>query len=97
MNKRNSIAVFASIVVAGVLLSGGVGYAAAKIDTQHLANHAVTQSKVAPDAVTSAKLRFGSVGGSEIQDGQVGWNDLSKNARDLLIENCSEQVLEHNQ
>jgi hypothetical protein len=51
---------------------GGIGYAAAKIDTGDLANNAVTAKKLAKNAVTTKKLKDEAVTGAKAQESSFG-------------------------
>ena len=61
IRERLSYANVAATIALFLALSGGVVYAASKIDTNDIANHAVTKKKLAQEAVGPKQLKPGAV------------------------------------
>jgi hypothetical protein len=56
---------------------GGVGYAAATIGTNDIANRAVTAKKLHKNAVATTKIQAGAVNGAKVEDHSLTGADLT--------------------
>ena len=66
--------------VALVAAVGGTAYAATKIDTEDIANNAITARQVENDSLKGKDFKEGGLKGSDIGDGKIGLDKLSDDA-----------------
>lgn len=67
-------------VIALVASLGGAAYAASKIDTEDIANNAVTARQVANDSLKGKDFKEGGLKSSDIGNGKIKLEDLSDDA-----------------
>ncbi len=67
-------------VIALMAAVGGSAYAATKIDTEDIANDAITARQVQNDSLKGKDFKQGGLKGSDIKDGSVATKDLSEEA-----------------
>ena len=83
MNRLKRIRISPASVIATVALFaavGGTSYAASKIDTEDIANDAVTARQVENDSLRGKDFREGGLKGTDIKDGKITLKDLSDEA-----------------
>ena len=71
-------------VIALIAAIGGSAYAAAKIDTEDIANNAITARQVENDSLRGKDFREGGLKGTDIKDGKITLKDLSDDAVSAL-------------
>jgi hypothetical protein len=74
---RPSPALVVSLIALFVSI-GGVGYAAATIGTNDIANRAVTAKKLHKNAVTTPKIKAGAVNGAKVEDHSLTGADIRR-------------------
>ena len=81
--SMNRLRITPATVIATVALIasiGGTSYAAAKIDTDDIANNAVTARQVANDSLKGKDFKEGGLKSSDIGNGKIKLEDLSDDA-----------------
>lgn len=67
-------------VIALMAAVGGSAYAASKIDTEDIANDAITARQVQNDSLKGKDFKQGGLKGSDVKDASIGVKDLSEEA-----------------
>lgn len=67
-------------LVALIAALGGTAYAATKIDTEDIANDAITARQVQNDSLKGKDFKQGGLKGSDVKDASIGVKDLSEEA-----------------
>jgi hypothetical protein len=71
LRARLTYANVTSTLALVLAVGGGTAYAATKIGTGGIRNHAVTGAKLATNAVTPSKVKNGSLSGTDIRDSSI--------------------------
>ncbi|MDQ3102271.1 MAG: hypothetical protein M3Q53_00300 [Actinomycetota bacterium] len=82
MKARNLRITPATVIatIALVAAVGGTSYAASKIDTEDIANNAITARQVENDSLKGKDFKAGGLKGSDLADGKIGLKKLSDDA-----------------
>lgn len=82
MKARNLRITPATVIatIALVAAIGGTSYAASKIDTEDIANNAITARQVENDSLKGKDFKAGGLKGSDLADGKIGLDKLSDEA-----------------
>ena len=82
MKARNLRITPATVIatIALVAAVGGTSYAASKIDTEDIANNAITARQVENDSLKGKDFKAGGLKGSDLADGKIGLKKLSDEA-----------------
>ncbi len=76
LRPRLTYANVASTLALVLAVGGGSAYAATKIGTSGIRQHAVTGAKLATNAVTASKVKNSALSGSDLRDSSVTTDDV---------------------
>ena len=76
LRPRLTYANVASTLALVLAVGGGSAYAATKIGTSGIRQHAVTGAKLATNAVTASKVKNSALSGSDLRDSSITTNDV---------------------